>query len=128
MSRRSKAREKLYPYKSKFEVDVQALIPKIPYEVDKLSYVKEHTYNPDWTLRPGVYLEAKGRWLAADRAKHLEIKKQHPDVTVYFIFMNPDVKLSKRSKTSYGDWATAHGFDWTTLDKGIPKHWLKGKK
>lgn len=128
MSRRSIARSKLYPYKSKLEVKVQELVPNAPYEQDKLTYTKVHTYNPDWTLAPGVFLEAKGRWDSADRAKHLEIIKQHPDVKVYFVFERPENTLNKRSKTTYAAFCDKHGIEWTTVEKGIPAHWLKGKK
>ena len=128
MSRRSKQRQTLYPYKSRLEVETQKLIPKSPYEQDKVPYLKEHTYNPDWTLRKNVYLEAKGRFTSVDRAKHLLIKKQHPEVTVYFLFEKPYQTLSKRSKTTYADWCDKNGFSWTTLEKGIPPSWLKGDK
>jgi len=89
-----------------------------------LEYVVTHTYNPDFKLRENVYFETKGFWRASDRAKHLHIKKQHPDVTVYLIFQNPDLKLNRASKTTYGEWATKHGIKWATLDT-IPEEWLK---
>lgn len=90
--------------------------------------MKEHTYNPDWTLRPGVFLEAKGRFTSADRAKHLAVKKQNPDVIVYFLFEKPYQTLNKRSKTTYADWCDKNGFPWTTLEKGIPREWLEPKR
>lgn len=86
--------------------------------------MKAHTYNPDFTLGPGVYLECKGRFTGVDRAKHLLIKKQHPEIVVYFLFERPFNTLSKASKTTYADWCDKNGYEWTTLEKGIPKHWL----
>jgi len=121
----SQRRKRLHPYKSLLEVKVQELVPDLPYEKDKIKYTVEHTYNPDWTVSPGVYIEAKGRFTAADRAKHLHIKKQHPDVKVYFVFEAPYNTLSKRSKTTYADWCEKHGYEWTTVNQGIPEHWLQ---
>lgn len=124
MSRRSKARVALYPYKSQFEKTFSELYPKLQYETDKLKYTVEHTYNPDWTSKPGVYFETKGLMTSADRAKHLHIKRQHPDVVVYLIFQNPGIKLSKVSHTTYGEWADKHDIPWATMET-IPKAWLK---
>lgn len=122
---RAKNKASIYPYKSKLEVKTQALIPDAPYETEKIKYVKEHTYTPDFVLGPGVYLECKGRFVAADRAKHLAVKDQHPELTVYFLFERPYNTLSKASKTTYAEWAEKNNYEWTTLEKGIPKHWRK---
>ena len=37
--------------------------------------VRSITYTPDFVLPNGVIIETKGRFVAADRRKHLEIKK-----------------------------------------------------
>lgn len=124
MSRRSKARVSNKPYKSKFEADFHAKYPQLTYETDKIKYVVEHTYNPDWKVKEGVYIETKGLWKAQDRAKHLHIREQHPEITVYLVFQNPNNKLSRVSKTTYGEWCDKHGIEWTTLEKGLPKKWL----
>lgn len=125
MSRRSKARVKLYPYKSQFEKDFHDKYPDLIYETDKIKYQVEHTYNPDWKVKDSVYIETKGLFKAADRAKHLKIREQHPEITVYLVFQNPNNKLSRVSKTTYGEWADKHGIEYTTLEKGVPDHWLK---
>jgi len=125
VSRRSKARVKLYPYKSQFEKDFHEKYPKLKYEDTKLKYTVEHTYSPDFTVKENVFVETKGLFKAADRAKHLYIQKQHPEVTVYLVFQNPNNKLSRVSKTTYGEWADKHGIKWTTLEEGIPKEWFK---
>lgn len=82
-----------------------------------------HQYNPDWKIREGVYLETKGLFKAQDRAKHLYIKQQHPDIKVYLVFQNPNNRLSRVSKTTYGEWCDKHGIEWATLDT-IPKEWF----
>lgn len=89
-----------------------------------LSYLVEHKYHPDFKIKEGVYIETKGRFVASDRAKHLYMREQHPEITIYLVFMNPNNKLSRVSKTTYGEWCTKHGIKWTTLEAGIPKEWL----
>ena len=53
------------------------------------------------------------------------IKEQYPDYTFYIFFQNARVKIRKGSKTSYGDWATKAGFEWSDLRDGLPEKWLK---
>ena len=96
------------------------------YESDKLKYWVEHTYNPDFTIRENTYIETKGRFLSADRAKHLYIKEQHPEVKVYFLFGNASNTLTKSSKTTYAEWCDKHGFKWADFYRdGIPQEWFK---
>lgn len=96
------------------------------YETTKIKYVvpeSTHTYTPDFTFPSGLIVETKGRFVAADRKKHLLIKKQQPDLDIRFVFQNSNNKISKGSKTTYADWATKHGFKYA--DKEIPDEWLK---
>jgi hypothetical protein len=125
MSRRSKARVNLYPFKSKFEKDFHEAYPQLEYEKDKILYDVTHTYNPDWKVKDGVYIETKGLWKPADRAKHKYIREQHPELKVYLVFQNANNKLSRVSRTTYGDYCDKHDMEWTTLEKGIPKEWLE---
>jgi hypothetical protein len=96
------------------------------YESERIPYTaKPKTYTPDFiikTKRGKVYIETKGRFIAADRAKHLLIKKQHPTKDIRFVFTNPQQKLYKGSKTTYAEWCIKHGFSYA---KGtIPDSWL----
>lgn len=90
---------------------------KIKYQVNKTS-----TYTPDFKLPNGIIIETKGRFVVADRMKHLLIKEQHPDLDIRFVFSNANVRLTKTSKTTYGQWADKHGFKWA--NKLIPPEWL----
>ena len=119
-------------YKSKFEAKVADLLTEllgsVNYEPDRINFIqpeKKRFYLPDFKLRENVYIEAKGKWTSEDRAKHLWIKEQHPNITVYLLFQNAGVKLNKRSKTSYGDWADKNGFIWADWRSGIPKEWIE---
>ncbi len=94
---------------------------KIKYEVNET-----RTYTPDFELPNGIIIESKGRFVAADRKKHLLVKKQHPELDIRFVFSNSRAKITKGSKTSYGDWCEKHGFMYA--DKLIPEEWVSGKK
>lgn len=95
------------------------------YETTKIKYVvpeSVHTYTPDFVLPNGIIVETKGRFVVADRKKHLLIQKQHPDKDIRFVFTNSNNKISKGSKTSYADWCRKNGFIFA--DKKVPDEWL----
>lgn len=100
---------------------------KFEYERTRIPYVVNETrkYTPDFKLPNGIYIETKGRFTAADRKKHLLIKKQHPDLDIRFVFSNPRAKIRKGSKTSYADWCDKHGFKYA--QETIPLKWIKEK-
>ena len=95
------------------------------YEAVKIEWqdLAYRTYTPDYILDNGIIVEVKGRFITADRRKHIEIKKQHPDLDIRFVFMNARNKIYKGSKTTYSDWCVRHGFEWA--EKSIPTDWLK---
>lgn len=100
---------------------------KFTYEEDKIKYItKPRTYTPDFVLDNGIIVETKGRFMPSDRTKHLLIKEQHPKLDVRFVFSNSKTKLSKRSKTTYGDWCDRHGFKYA--DHLIPLEWTKERR
>lgn len=95
------------------------------YEKHKINYVKpatKHTYTPDFRLPNGIYIETKGRFVLADRQKHLIIKQQCPDLDIRFVFQNSKGKIRKGSKTTYADWCIKYGFLYA--DKDIPSEWF----
>ena len=95
------------------------------YEVFKIRYeVNEvRSYTPDFELPNGIIIESKGRFVAADRKKHLLVQKQHPSLDIRFVFSNSRGKISKGSKTTYAMWCEKNGFLYA--DKLIPKEWLE---
>ena len=97
------------------------------YETMKISWVdhKVRKYKPDFILPNGIIIETKGRFVAADRRKHLEIQKQHPEHDIRFVFQNANNKLNKGSKTTYAKWCEQKGFKWA--EKTIPEEWLSEK-
>lgn len=116
-------------YRSGFEDDVakelKAKNVEFTYEKEKIKWVdlKVRTYTPDFVLGNGIIIETKGRFVANDRRKHKEIKKQFPDLDIRFVFYNSKSKLYKGAKSSYADWCDKYGF--TYADKSIPDAWLQ---
>lgn len=104
---------------------LQQLCVAFGYETHYVPYTipaREAKYKPDFLLLAnGIIVETKGRFMAADRKKHLLIKEQHPNLEIRFVFYNPASKLSKKSATTYGMWATKAGFIWSA--KLIPEAW-----
>ena len=94
----------------------------IKIEWEDLAY---RTYTPDFILDNGIIIETKGRFLAADRRKHLAIKKQHPKLDIRFVFTNSRAKLRKGAKSNYAEWCIRYGFLY--YDRIIPEDRLKEK-
>lgn len=117
--------------RSKFEEQVAKKYPELGYEQDKLSYTvpaKKRTYNPDWTVRPNVFIETKGKLDRETTEKMILVKKQNPDATIYILFQRGSNKIRRGSKMTYLDWAEKNGFEaacWQETRGEIPLHWLE---
>lgn len=129
LSSSAKARGLKNGYRSgleeKIAQDLAAAGVAFQYEKLKIKYVKpekDATYTPDFVLPNGIIIETKGRFVTADRLKHIEIKKQHPHHDIRFVFSNSRQTISKTSKTTYAAWCEKHGFLYA--DKEIPESWL----
>ena len=120
-----------YGYRSGLEHKISMALDVIKYEYGYESIKIEwedlayRTYTPDFILNNGIIIETKGRFLTADRRKHLCIKKQHPKLDIRFVFTNSRSKLSKGAKSTYAEWCIRHGFRY--YDRIIPEDWLKEK-
>jgi len=120
-----------YGYRSGLEHNLSLYLDKhkVKYDYENIKIEWEdlayRTYTPDFILYNGIIIETKGRFLAADRRKHIAIKKQHPKLDIRFVFTNSRAKLSKGAKSSYADWCIKHGFRY--YDRIIPEDWLKEK-
>ncbi len=96
------------------------------YETLTVSYVqpvKPRRYTPDIILPNGIIIETKGRFVTADRQKHLLVQEQHPNLDLRFVFSNPNTRISKQSQTTYARWCEAKGFKFAKLH--IPLEWIK---
>lgn len=120
---------KKHGFKSGLEENISQQIEgkgiKVEYETEQVPYIipaSEHTYHPDFRLPNGIRIETKGRFVLADRKKHLLVKEQHPELDIRFVFTNSKNKISKKSKTTYGMWCEKYGFKYA--DKEIPEEWF----
>ena len=115
------------PYKSQLERDVATKLHGVAFEYEsmRIPYLKKHSYTPDFILPNGVIIEVKGRFTAFDRAKHLLIQKQQPDLDIRFVFAT-DNKINRRSKTRYSDWCEKHNFLYA-FDR-VPSKWIQEKR
>ena len=120
---------KKYGFKSGLEQNISQQIEskgiKVEYETEKVPYIipaSNHTYSPDFKLPNGIRVETKGRFVAADRKKHLLVKEQNPNMDIRFVFSNSKNKITKKSKTTYGDWCEKNGYKYA--DKIIPNEWF----
>ena len=118
-----------YGYRSGLELNVSDYLKDLKidflYEAVKIEWedLAYRTYTPDFVLSNGIIIETKGMFIAADRSKHLAIKKQHPKLDIRFVFENSRRKLRKGAKSTYGEWCIKHGFRY--YDRIIPEDWLK---
>lgn len=109
----------------KIAAQLGALGVPVRYEEETIEYLKpakRSKYTPDFVLPNGIIVETKGRFVTADRQKHVLIKEQHPEIDIRFVFSNSRNRISKTSKTTYAMWCEKNGF--LFADKEIPKEWL----
>lgn len=100
-------------YHSKFEKTVEKKVGLDKNDSFKLPYVTEHTYTPDFVdEETKTIIESKGYFDAKARSKMIAVKKQNPGWKIVLVFQNPNNKISKKSKTTYAEWAKKNGFDW----------------
>lgn len=125
-------------YRSGLEVKIaeglQMLGVPFQYEEQKFAFTqpaKRRTYTPDFlvTTKSGklLIIEAKGRFRTEDRQRHLHFRSSNPDLPpVRFIFSNPNNRISKTSKTTYGAWCAKNDFLFVKFDpkQVIPQEWL----
>jgi len=109
--------------------DLKAKRVEYEYEAHTLEYLvpsRKAKYTPDFYIttksKKIIIIESKGRFLTADRQKMIRIKAQHPTLDIRFVFSRSATTISKKSKTTYGDWAKKHGFPYA--DKLIPESWI----
>lgn len=127
----TKRRHNSRRYRSGLEKEVAAYLRpiqrKVRYESLKIEWedLRYRTYTPDFILDNGIIIEVKGLFDSEDRYKHVEVRKQHPELDIRFIFSNLKAKLYKGSKTRYFEWCEKN--DFMCAHRVIPEEWLKEK-
>ena len=125
------AHARKYGYRSGLEKkladELKILKIKFSYESLKIEWedLAYRTYTPDFILNNGIIIETKGMFTAADRRKHIQIKRQHPMLDIRFIFENSNRKLRKGAKSTYGQWCYKYSFRFS--NRIVPEDWLKEK-
>ena len=120
--RKVRPREKNVPkgYDSKWEYTLhQTLLKSWNHHTNKVSYVVEHKYEPDF-VKDKILIEAKGRfWDHAEYSKYIWIRKSLPDtMELIFLFQKPYAPMpgaKKRkdgTKRTHAEWAEANEFTW----------------
>ncbi len=117
----------LTKYRSKFEIKIAKQLSKdhAAYESYSIPYTLMCNYWPDFRLSNGIFIEVKGRFKASDRRKHIQVRKEHPELDIRFVFYRANEKIVKKSKTTYADWCNKNGFLWA--EKEVPMTWIKEK-
>jgi hypothetical protein len=133
MAQTSKQVALKYGFRSGLEESIAAKLSArgVPYKFEErvIEYTrpqKKSKYTPDFELPNGIIVESKGRFITADRQKHLLVKAQHPELDIRFVFSNSRSRITKASATTYAMWAEKNGFLYA--DKEIPESWLKEKR
>ncbi len=130
--RKVRPREKNVPkgYDSKWEYTLhQTVLKSWSHHTDKVSYVVEHKYEPDF-VKDKILIEAKGRfWDHAEYSKYIWIRKSLPDtMELIFLFQKPYApmpgakKRKNGTKRTHAEWAESNNFKWYTEDT-LPKEW-----
>jgi|SRR3972149_303542 len=131
----SRLRQLLSGKRSKLEERVQVTLDatgyKVEYEPDRIPFIQpsiNRAYIPDFKLGKDNYIEVKGRLTLEDRKKYIWVTQQNPHLVLRFIFGNGKNKLTKKSKTTYLDWAEQNGFEAIDVSQPVPKRWFKTRK
>jgi hypothetical protein len=126
------ARGLKHGYRSGLEEKIAAQIKEagqeVRFETFKIPYVipaSKHTYTPDFLLPNGIIIEGKGIFDASDRAKHLLVRAQYPDLDIRIVFTRSKAPIGPGAKTSMADWCIKN--DIKFADKLIPQAWLREK-
>jgi hypothetical protein len=89
--------------------------PPVEYEVP----ARKARYGPDFQLKPNYLLEAKGRFRTmAEAYKYIWVRDSNPEITLEFVFENPDCPMpgARRrkdgTKFTHKEWAEKNGFKW----------------
>jgi hypothetical protein len=110
------------------------------FEEERIPYIvpqREAKYLPDFTFaKCPIIIEPKGRFgggapgfrmpasdAAKERQKFILLKEQHPELDIRFVFSRAKTPIYKGSPTTYGKWATDHGFLWS--EKTVPPEWIE---
>ena len=126
-------------YDSIWEYNIhQTILQDWKHHWDKLDYVVQHTYEPDFVKTIDgkvILLEAKGRfWDYAEYSKYVHIREALPkNMELVFLFQKPYAPMpqaKKRkdgTKRTHAEWAETNNFKWYS-EYTLPKEWIDEKE
>ena len=97
------------------------------YESRRIPYIIQRQYVPDFELSNGILIETKGRFTSEDRSKIRRVVQDDPKLVLILVFSRPYNTLSKKSRTTYGDWCTKNSIVWFSFD-GFVEFITKNRK
>ena len=120
------AKTKTFKYRSGLEKNVALDLAKrgvdFLYEDERIPYVVERKYIPDFQLPNGIYVEAKGWFRDEDCRKMRLLKAQYPDKEFRFLFQNNKTKVQSKRYTNQ-QWAEKYNFKY--CEGTVPEDWLE---
>jgi hypothetical protein len=122
----AKTKTKTSKYRSGLEKNVALDLAKrgvdFLYEDERIPYVVERKYIPDFQLPNGIYVEAKGWFRDEDCRKMRLLKAQYPDKEFRFLFQNNKTKVQSKRFTN-AQWAEKYNFQY--CEGRVPDDWLE---
>ena len=122
----AKTKTKTSKYRSGLEKNVALDLAKrgvdFLYEDERIPYVVERKYIPDFQLPNGIYIEAKGWFRDEDCRKMRLLKAQYPDKEFRFLFQNNKTKVQSKRFTN-AQWAEKYDFQY--CEGRVPDDWLE---
>ena len=91
------------------------------YEHERIPYVVERKYLPDFQLPNGIYIEAKGYFRNEDCRKMRLLQAQYPEKEFRFLFQNLNTKVQSQRFTNQ-QWAETYNFAY--CERRVPQRWL----
>lgn len=86
------------------------------YESKRIPYILHKEYVTDFELEKDIIIETKGRFTGEDRTKMRTVLRDNPDLNLFMVFSKPNNTLTKRSKTTYGEWCDKHNIPWMSIE------------
>ena len=122
----AKTKTKTFKYRSGLEKNVAFDLTQrgieFQYEHERIPYVVERKYLPDFQLPNGIYIEAKGWFRDKDCRKMRLLKAQYPHKEFRFLFQNLNTKVQSKRYTNK-QWAEKYNFKY--CEGTVPEDWLE---
>jgi hypothetical protein len=122
----AKTKTKTFKYRSGLEKNVAFDLAKrgvdFLYEDERIPYVVERKYIPDFQLPNGIYVEAKGWFRNEDCRKMRLLQAQYPEKEFRFLFQNLNTKVQSKRYTNQ-QWAEKYNFKY--CEGTVPEDWLE---